>query len=126
MPKCLNCGKELKFTFREKIKKFCSDSCKNKYHSKLKSNKILHCLVCGKELEGRKRRYCSDECYHKAQLKRQRFLNEVEYKKSKAEVKEAPKKKRGRPKKKLSIADINKLARAEGLNYGQYVAKYGL
>ena len=126
MPKCLNCGNEFKYRFRS-TEKFCSTVCCHNYHrKKRKASDNKNCLVCGKELSGRQTKYCSDECRYKAQIERQRSLNYQEYKKPKADVVEAPKKKRGRPKKKLSIADINKLARAEGLNYGQYVAKYGL
>lgn len=125
--KCLWCGKEMKITFRESIRKFCCDSCKNKYHARQRSqNKtIAHCLVCGKELEGRQRHYCSAECRYQAQLKRQQGLNQFEYKKPKAE--ENPEaKKRGRPKKGLTAAEIETMARAEGTSYGLIVAKYGL
>ena len=117
----------MKITFRESIRKFCCDSCKNKYHARQRSqNKtIAHCLVCGKELEGRQRHYCSAECRYQAQLKRQQGLNQFEYKKPKAE--ENPEaKKRGRPKKGLTAAEIETMARAEGTSYGLIVAKYGL
>ena len=43
-----------------------------------------------------------------------------ECKKSKEVVTKKPKRKLGS----LSLAQINKRARAEGLSYGQYVAKY--
>ena len=69
--------------------------------------------------------YCSAECRRKAKTKYENEYHKDQYKKPKAEVREAPKK-RGSPKKRLSIADINKLAKEKGLNYGQYVAKYGL
>jgi ribosomal protein L20 len=82
--------------------------------------------VCGKEIFERKQSYCSPECRYKAQIERQRNRYEKEYKSTQTEAEEKQKKKRGRPRKRLSIADINQLAREEGLNYGQYVAKYGL
>lgn len=122
---CLYCGKHLKIIFREKIRKFCSDSCKNKYHAQLRKNKTKYCLECGKKLEGGQRKYCCEECRYKAQLKRQQAERD-QCKKPKAE--ENPEaKKRGRPRKHgLTLAEINARAREEGLNYGQYVAKYGL
>ena len=126
MPKCLNCGNEFKYRFRS-TEKFCSAECCHKYHQhKRKASTNTVCLICGKALTGNQTKYCSEECRYKAQLERQRQLNKNEYKKPKADTVAPPSKKRGRPPKKLSIADINQLAREEGLNYGQYVAKYGL
>lgn len=52
----------------------------------------------------RKKKYCSDDCRIRA------------YRKSLAR----------RKKPKLTLAEVNALARAEGLNYGLYVAKYDL
>jgi predicted nucleic acid-binding Zn ribbon protein len=124
MPTCLNCGNEFKYRFRSS-EKFCSTVCCHNYHRKkrrISANKV--CVVCGKKLTGQQSKYCSAECRYQAQLQRQRSANLIEYKKPRAEA--TPPKKRSRPRKKLSIADINKLAREEGLNYGQYVAKYGL
>ena len=75
--------------------------------------------MCGKDFEASgKRAFCSDECRKIAQKKRTAEAD-AGYKKYKA-----PKRKITKPK--LSIAQINELARAEGLNYGQYVGKYGL
>lgn len=123
MPICQYCGNKFKYRFRSS-EKFCSKNCCNLYHQN-KNRKHRICVVCGNELTGHQRSYCSDKCRTSAKVARQMELNSVEYKKPKAEVKEEPKK-RGRPKKKLSLVEICKLAREEGLNYGQYVAKYGL
>jgi ribosomal protein L20 len=82
--------------------------------------------MCGKELTGHQTKYCSSECRYLALLERQRERYQKELKSTVTEAEEKQKKKRGRPRKRLSIADINQLAREEGLNYGQYVAKYGL
>ncbi len=126
MPKCLNCHNEFKYRFRSS-EKFCSTVCCHEYHRKkrkLTDNKV--CAICGKELTGTQVKYCSAECRYKAQVQRQRSLYKKEYKSTLTEAEEKQKKKRGRPRKRLSIADINQLAREEGLNYGQYVAKYGL
>lgn len=126
MPKCLYCENEFKYRFRS-TEKFCSTKCCHDYHNgrrKLTANKV--CAVCGKEITGQHTKYCSSECRYKAQIERQRNRYEKEYKSTLTETEEKQKKKRGRPRKRLSIADINQLAREEGLNYGQYVAKYGL
>lgn len=119
---CQNCGKEFAQKFRSS-EKFCSTFCRKFYHRQEKPAYKV-CEICGKGFEGKAQRYCSPECRYQAQLERQRAYK-VNFKKPQAEVKEEHKKKRGR-KKKLSLAEINELARAEGLNYGQYVAKYGL
>lgn len=80
---CLQCGKELKYNQL----RFCSNSCSASFNNKLrepmsdevrekisntlksKNNKKLikektkrYCLVCGKELIGKKTSYCSKEC----------------------------------------------------------------
>ena len=119
---CLNCGKEIKTTFREQTTKFCSKECCQIFH-RLKKYYKKYCKICGKELEKPKRDYCSPECVKQARDER-RAKEREECKKPKAEVKEP--KKRDRPKKKLTLAQINELARAEGLNYGQYCAKHKL
>lgn len=126
MPICQHCGNEFKYRFRA-TEKFCSTKCCHDYHNgvkKQKANKV--CAMCGKKLEKHQSKFCSPECRYKGQLERQRNRYEQEYKSTMTVTEEKQKKKRGRPKKKLSLADINNLARAEGLNYGQYVAKYGL
>lgn len=64
-----------------------------------------YCYYCGAEVYGRKF-YCSAEC--KAAGRRLQPLKRI----------------RTQPKPKLSIDEINRLARDEGLTYGQYVAKY--
>ena len=80
---CLQCGKELKYNQL----RFCSNSCSASFNNKLrepmsdevrekisntlksKNNKKVikektkrYCLVCGKELIGKKTSYCSKEC----------------------------------------------------------------
>lgn len=126
MPKCLNCHNEFKYRFRSS-EKFCSTICRHKYYKnkdieeKKQKNKSPRCLECGKLIVGRSRQYCCEECRYKAQLKRQQAERD-KCKKPKAE--EKPK---DRPRKhNLTLGEINARARAEGLNYGQYVAKYGL
>lgn len=118
---CLNCGKEIKITFR-KEPKYCSHECCIKYHAKRQNEKRKRtrkkeqkfCIVCGKELIGRKRAYCSEECNRQA-------INEKQSEYKRVVVPTGKKKKP-----KLTIAQINELARKEGLNYGQYCAKHGL
>ena len=125
MPRCIYCGKSFKNTFKTN-QKYCSQRCCEGWYKHKKEKEIKLCVICGKEVTGKKRLYCSPDCSYEAMLRRQSTYK-YQWQKPQAEVKEEPiKKKRGRPKKKLSLADINEMARAEGLNYGQYVAKYGL
>ena len=124
MPICINCGEHFKIKFRSN-EKYCSpECCRQFYKNKNKEKKF--CLICGKELSGRQRAYCSPECTYQSKINYWKDRNKDEYKKPKAEVKEEPKRKRGRPKKVPTINDINALAKAEGLTYGQYCAKHGL
>ena len=102
--KCRNCEKE--FVRERNCQKYCSVQCRDEYYVKKRHNLTnkYECKWCGKTfISDRKKKYCSAECRNKAQHPRK-----------------SPKKV------KLSLAAINALARAEGLNYGQYVAKYGL
>ncbi len=72
------------------------------------TNKTAICPVCQTVFEPKSAsKYCSAKC------------------RLKANGRMSPKP-RQRKKPSLSLAQINELARAEGLNYGQYVAKYGL
>ena len=48
------------------------------------------------------------------------------YKNLHAEVVQEEPKKRGRPKKKLSLSEVSALARQEGLTYGKYCEKHNL
>lgn len=116
MHKCLNCNKEFKISFRSN-EKFCSHACAIAYHNN-KRKVERFCVVCGKKLTGKQKRFCSDECRH-----RQHTLNQMEELKGFREVnlpEEKPK-----PKPKIPAHEVEKIARAEGLTYGQCVAKYG-
>lgn len=124
MPKCINCGKEFKIKFRSNEKYCSTECCQEFYRNKNKEQRF--CLICGKELPARRRSYCSDECRRKGIIAFSMEKHKEEYKKPKAEVVEKPRRKRGRPKKGQRLQDINALARAEGLTYGQYCAKYGI
>lgn len=70
------------------------------------------CTICGKKFLGRPNRmYCSPACRAKSQSKAYKEEQESKVKK-KSETRI------------LSIEEINRRARAEGLSYGQYMAKY--
>lgn len=56
MSKCLVCGEDISGTLRDK--KFCSDSCRTKYHNE-KRKTLKTCLNCGKPTTTK---YCSKEC----------------------------------------------------------------
>lgn len=89
--KCKVCGKEFRATI--KFKHFCSEECAIKGQSETKrqnnlryyatqkrkrreksENTIRHCALCGKEfsLASGRRKYCSAECAHEADVQRQR------------------------------------------------------
>lgn len=102
--KCRCCGKE--FVKSKYFKVYCSNECKLKASRNVIYNPVLYpctCLNCGKGFQALQdsSKYCSIEC-----------------------VNEAKKKTKRKPA--LSIVEITKLAREEGLQYGDYVAKYGL
>ena len=82
--------------------------------------KVCNCAYCGKTFipKNSKQKYCSVACRDKNKKKR---------------IKENPDKytyyrerKTRRKAKGTDLGRINEKARAEGLTYGQYVAKYGL
>jgi endogenous inhibitor of DNA gyrase (YacG/DUF329 family) len=69
---CLCCGKPVIQYPGRKEKKFCSDSCRNKWwnsHLHLVNRKAMYdfvCPTCGKPFSAygnRNRKYCSHECY---------------------------------------------------------------
>ena len=105
---CVVCGKEFEVpTTRNGAKrKYCSAECRRKVLNEKQKYARQHvCKFCGKLLPDGTTKYCSMDCEHKA-------INNGA-------------RKRGRPRKPLSIGEICILARAEGLTYGQYVSKYG-
>lgn len=115
---CLFCGKE--FLTDDNRKKYCNSECSAAFHAHKKSENHRQaregkrCEVCGKIIvSNRLRKYCSRKCANKAKNLRNSVIpKSIEIKKS--------------LKPKLSISEINSLARAKGLSYGQYVSKYGL
>ena len=69
---CLCCGKTVIQHPGRKEKKFCSDSCRNKWwnsHLHLAKRKAMYdfiCPTCGRSFSAygnRNRKYCSHECY---------------------------------------------------------------
>ncbi len=102
---CECCGKEFKTSCRRG--KYCSMECRDKVYKERKVRlgvRTFYCELCGKAFESDKRRkFCTPECRRKA---------ERGGKKSK--------------KPKLSLEQVAKLSREEGLSYGRYVGKYGL
>jgi len=105
---CAQCGKE--FTTTHPTQKYCTLECRDKaYKSRDKrlGRRVFECEFCNKLFEAdAKRRFCTPECRRKAERK---------------------KKKQTKPKKpKLTLEQVAKLSREEGLSYGEYVKKYGL
>ena len=81
--------------------------------------RVRTCEMCGNKFVGRpNKKYCSEECRKKGA---------AEYNRKRSEERQKPKVENKKPKSKLralTIEQINRRARAEGLTYGQYVAKY--
>lgn len=81
--------------------------------------RVRTCVMCGNIFVGRpNKKYCSAECRNKGA---------AEYNRKRSEERQKPKvesKKRKSKLGSLSIEQINRRARAEGLTYGQYMAKY--
>lgn len=103
---CKYCGKE--FTSTHNSQKYCTVECRDKArHNKRLGTRVFECEFCGELFEAdAKRRFCTVECRRKA---------------------ESARKKKRKPKKpKLSLEQVAKLSREEGLSYGEYVKKYGL
>lgn len=120
MDHCKYCGKEIPISFGNR-RVFCSDECSKAYYKRAsRKNKI--CEICGGDLVGNQRKYCTD-CKAKARSKYEYEYHKEEYKKPEAEEKP---KKRGRPKKSLNLEQAAKLAKAEGLSWGEYYIKHRL
>lgn len=113
---CPVCKKE--FVPFQSAQKYCCVECRVAYYANLrkKENNRYECSYCGTIFESdRRKKYCSVKCQRKGKGSNKRTR--------KGSNKCTPKQEK---KSKLSLAQINELARAEGLNYGPYVAKYGL
>ena len=101
---CKRCGK--KFETDRNAKKFCSKQCRIVYTYYGKKQTEWECASCGKMFYSeRKRKYCKPDC------SRQNYIK--------------PKPDRTQTKPKHTLAELNALARSEGLSYGQYLSKYG-
>lgn len=103
---CPTCGEPFEVTEAMRgRRKYCSLECRNKAYVKKKEKKIyIYCEWCGDLMPpDSTEKYCSAECERKATSKSA--------------------KKSGRKNKMLSLVEICKLAKEEGLTYGQYVVK---
>lgn len=124
---CVECGKT--FLTHISSKKTCSDECANmrrrRYAIKRNEEKRQEtrerlgtrtCLICGKEFEPRNCNIvcCSPEC----QKVRDRELVNASNRSIRLKNKKAKSSEQ-------QINDINAKAKAMGLSYGQYVARYG-
>lgn len=91
----------------------------------------VQCPVCGKmfarERKKPNQRYCSLDCSKKAELESKRISARQNKSLIHHRSIEPPKKPKKKKKSNMkSIAEIDRLAKEEGLTYGQYVAKYGV
>lgn len=107
MKTCEWCDK--KFEPKGNAQKFCSKSCAKKAFNARMYNKekVVVCEECGKEFTTFRRKiYCSAEC---------RLMSYGRIKKVKKTVQTKPQ---------MTLAQVNAMARAEGLSYGQYMTKF--
>ena len=120
MAKCLQCG--VVMSLRASAK-FCSKKCCQRYHYIKRRGSVPTCIICGNELSGNQKKYCSAKCqktgsnFKLSEKRKEDFDDYKSYKNIK------PKK---RTKPKMSLDEVMKRARVEGLPYGQFVAKYNL
>lgn len=106
---CPICGKTFEVTeCFENRRKYCSLDCRNKgYRKKREERTYYYCKWCGEMLpKNSTHKYCSESCELKA------TRNSASGRTNKK-----------RKKKGLSIDEISRLAKAEGLSYGKYVLK---
>lgn len=119
---CNFCGKE--FESRHPAVQYCSKSCKNKAQRRRRRQReaaargyVYHrvCRHCKKEFDVHDHRvnYCSVECRSKA-AKEYRVVYNRRYAEKVAEREE---KKKAIP----SLSEVARLAREQGLTYGQYM-----
>ena len=102
--KCEVCGKE--FETEYKHQKYCCEICKRKrdYQRHLVGERIFVCRFCGKEFKSKKKcAYCSTQCRGR-------------YRRNSKRPSRAPK---GA----LSLSEVARLAREQGLTYGQYMQR---
>jgi predicted nucleic acid-binding Zn ribbon protein len=98
--------------------KYCSKKCANAaYYKHQRETNPSYCIVCGQLISNIKyRKYCSEECKKKGiQMNNKKFYENLRKEKEKRQKKNA-----------MVLSEISRLAREEGLTYGQYVLKHGL
>ncbi len=103
---------QVEFFTEKNAQVYCCDRCRRGAFAKKKregnKSRVFTCAYCGNTFTSdKKQKYCCEKC------------RLIAYGRITAKPK-------ARKKPKLSLAQINELARAEGMNYGQYVAKYGI
>lgn len=128
---CEYCGKPIEnATVRQKYHSECSYKAAEERRKAKKEQKLqtANCARCGVEIfkGSTPRKYCPEcaEIVHKEQIKtaQKRLINGTSIRpKTKPKIsylkKEQPK---------LTLAEVDRLAKAEGLSYGEYSAKHGL
>lgn len=105
--KCLMCGKE--FLKKCNSQKYCSEECRLKdYYKKKNPEKEIICECCGKTfITHCKKKYCSEKC--------RRIANSPSKK---------PSKRNSRKRNNfISLNDMARIARENGISYGQLVAQ---
>lgn len=123
--KCVVCGTEFMPRREEHI--CCCSKCSQKrwriMNGLFFESDMKKCVICGTEFLQKSTRHicCSEKC----QRKRNAMISKEPQKKRYHEQREKQKAQEAMPESNhKAIADIAIAARAEGLTYGQYVAKY--
>lgn len=91
----------------------------------------VQCPICGtmfvREPRKPNQRYCSFDCSKKAELESKKLSAQQNKSLITHRSIEPPKKPKKKKKSNMeSIVEIDRLAKEEGLTYGQYVGKYGV
>jgi hypothetical protein len=115
---CAYC--KLPFDTNRNAQQYCSLSCSSssrktrdeEYYIRKQLSLKMECAFCGKTfVHGRRKQYCSNECRLQANGRGglKDYLSDVKHAKPD-----------------IPADEVERRARAEGLTYGQYVAKYRL
>lgn len=135
--KCEICGKVVeRHSYAQRYCKDCSvivrreqkrvDAIERREGLKLKNSgeKTIKCVRCGVSVECRSpsQMYCPNCALEAAHEQRKKWWKEHYIRKETPKAQKTVKKKEIG----LSLAEVDRRARAEGLSYGKYVAKYGL
>lgn len=127
---CAECGEE--FESDRKNGRFCSEKCRRRYnsrkqHAKYRSEPYMHtvvCRECGKKFQHKTGsiRYCSAECRSAADRARRQERDSARQKREEQHNRDV-RETMARLARKSTVAKVNAAGRAQGLSYGQMMAR---